>query len=338
MLSLDPKAARITWTAALTLLFLAAVYAVRGTLVVFAVALLFAYLLYPLVDRLGEKFSQKNRAPALAITYLLVMGILAAAAIAIGSTVADEARNLAEHPPDVQKYLDHLGTAHPSFAPFVQTLQGRIRDELGGLFSAAPKFGLRVLAASSSLIDLVIIPILSFFMIKDGADLRDGFLALFKEGGARAEANRTLNEIHDLLLQYMRSLLFLCCNVLVVFSAVLGLAGVPYALLLAVVAFLCEFVPLVGPLTAAAVIIAVSALSGYTHVIGVIVFLAVFRLLQDYVLSPRLMGKGVELHPLFVIFGVFAGAEIGGVSGVFLSVPVLALGRLALRRARHAVR
>ena len=56
MFGIDPKAARVTWTAAVTLILLAAVYAIRGTLVVFAIALLFAYLLFPLVERVAKRF------------------------------------------------------------------------------------------------------------------------------------------------------------------------------------------------------------------------------------------------------------------------------------------
>lgn len=104
MYGFDPKAARVTWTAALTLLLLAAIYAIRTTLVIFAVAVLFAYLLYPLVDRIGRRFSPKNRSPALALTYLLVIGLLTAIGIAIGSQVAVEARQLIAHPPDVRGF------------------------------------------------------------------------------------------------------------------------------------------------------------------------------------------------------------------------------------------
>src|SRR3569833_2476357 len=110
--------------------------------------------------------------------------------------------------------------------------------------------------------------------------------------------------------------------------------SVPYAMLLSTIAFLCEFVPLLGPLTAAGVIIAVSALSGYGHVLWVAIFLGIFRLIQDYIISPKLMGSGVELHPMLVIFGVLAGAEIAGVAGVFLSIPVLALLRLVIDGTR----
>jgi predicted PurR-regulated permease PerM len=107
---------------------------------------------------------------------------------------------------------------------------------------------------------------------------------------------------------------------------------VPYSILLAAIAFPLEFIPLVGPLTAAVIIIAVSVVSGYAHVWWVVIFLGVYRIFQDYVLSPQLMSKGVELHPLMIIFGVLAGGEIGGIAGIFLSIPALALVRLLYHR------
>ncbi len=335
MLTIDRKAARVTWTVALTILLITAIYAVRGTLLVFAAALLFAYLLYPLVARFGRGLSSKNRAPALALTYLIVIGILVAAGVAIGSRVGTEARLLAAHPPDLQGFLDRLRAAHPSFGPALDAVQDRIRDQFGGMLAAAPRYSLQILAASSNAIYIVIVPILSFFMIKDGEFLRDSFLMMFRSATARRRADDALEAIHEVLMQYMRSLLILCCTVLVVFGVVMSIIGVQYALLLAVIAFFCEFVPLMGPLTAAIVIIAVSALSGYDHLILLMAFLGIFRIVQDYILSPRLMSHGVALHPLLVIFGVFAGAEIAGVAGVFLSVPILAIARLAfIPRAR----
>jgi predicted PurR-regulated permease PerM len=330
LLGIDPKAVRATWSAALTLLLLAAIYAIRSTLIVFAVALLFAYLIDPLVELIGRRFPTKNRAPALAIAYLIVIGALTAIAVAIGSRVSAEARQLAATPPDVTGFLQRLQLSHPTLSPAIETVHDRIRDQIGELVSATPQFSLRVLAASTNILDLILIPILSFFMLKDGKILQDGFLSLFQSGGARDGAERTIAGIHALLLQYMRSLFWLCCTVLAVFSVVLSLMRVPYSLLLSAIAFLCEFVPLAGPITAAGLILIVSALSGYPHFWWVAVFLGGFRLLQDYVITPKLMSKGVELHPMLVIFGVFAGAEIGGAAGVFLSIPLLALARLLL--------
>jgi hypothetical protein len=100
------------------------------------------------------------------------------------------------------------------------------------------------------------------------------------------------------------------------------------------VTFPLEFVPLVGPLTGAVVILGTCEFNHYPHLFGVVVFLGVYRLFQDYVLSPHLMRKGVNLHPVLVLFGVFAGGELGGVGGIFLSVPVLALMRLVYYEMR----
>jgi predicted PurR-regulated permease PerM len=69
--------------------------------------------------------------------------------------------------------------------------------------------------------------------------------------------------------------------------------------------------------------------------VGALIFLVVFRVFQDYVLSPLLMRAGTEVHPLLVLFGVFAGTEIAGVPGAFLSVPALALIRIVYRRVRQ---
>jgi predicted PurR-regulated permease PerM len=110
---------------------------------------------------------------------------------------------------------------------------------------------------------------------------------------------------------------------------------VPYTVLLAALAALLEFIPIIGPLAAAIVITVVAAVSGI-NILPVLIFIAVYRVFQDYVLSPHVMGQGVEMHPLFVLFGVFAGAEIAGVPGAFLSVPVLALLRVIYIRARKS--
>jgi predicted PurR-regulated permease PerM len=92
---------------------------------------------------------------------------------------------------------------------------------------------------------------------------------------------------------------------------------------------------MLGPLAAAVLIVLVALLSG-SHAVAVLLFILCYRVFQDYVLSPHLMGKGVELHPLIVLFGVFAGAEIAGIPGTFLSVPVLALVRIVYLRIGRA--
>src|SRR5260221_477952 len=97
MLGIDRQAARYTWTAAAILLLLAAVYLIRTTLFVFIVALLFAYLLTPLVDFLDRFLpASRTRTPALIVAYLLVTGAVIFAGVELGSRIVDQAQSLIE--------------------------------------------------------------------------------------------------------------------------------------------------------------------------------------------------------------------------------------------------
>jgi predicted PurR-regulated permease PerM len=342
LLGIDPKAARCTWTAALVLLAISMVYFVRGALIVFVIALLLAYLLYPLMDLFDRHLPSKSRTPALAMTFVLAIGILACFGVLMGSVVAEQAANLAARAPALLDRLRQTPAPGPQDVnslkgQVIDFIQGQLRQHYNDVALAVPRVALSVLSASRNLIYLVVIPILSFLILRDGRDILSAFLEML--GSGHETARDTLGDIHELLLLYMRALLFLCCATFISFSIVLAAMGVPYAMLLASIAFALEFIPLVGPLTAAGIIIAVSLVSGYPHVLWLVIFLGLYRLLQDYGLSPLLMSKGVALHPLMIIFGVLAGSEIGGVAGIFLSIPVLALIRLFYHRIRklHAV-
>jgi predicted PurR-regulated permease PerM len=145
-----------------------------------------------------------------------------------------------------------------------------------------------------------------------------------------------LTDLHVLLGQFIRALVILSAATLLVYTVFFTIVRVPYGALLASLAALLEFIPVVGPFTAAVLIILAAALSGAGHILLIVVFLAVYRLFQDYVLNPHLMGAGIELHPLLVIFGALAGEELAGIPGMFLSVPAMAALRVAYVRIQKA--
>jgi predicted PurR-regulated permease PerM len=92
------------------------------------------------------------------------------------------------------------------------------------------------------------------------------------------------------------------------------------------IAGLLEFVPLVGPLTVAILALVLALLhSGFGMAFVVLLFLGVLRIVEDYVIYPRIIGTGIHLHPLAVILAILAGAEIAGIAGIFLAIPVIAV-------------
>ncbi|HUJ20236.1 MAG TPA: AI-2E family transporter [Bryobacteraceae bacterium] len=336
MLGIDRRAARYAWTAAAVVLLLLLVYLIRKTLFIFILALLFAYLLSPLVDFLDRVLpGRRTRTPALVAAYLILVGALVLIGFEIGSRVLEEANALGSvtqtAAPDAPPPKTFMTTV-------LNSIQAQIRQHTNEILGYVPKASLKVLSIAGNLIYVVVVPILSFFFIKDARVIRQQILDLFDEGPRRDLLEDLAKDTNRLLIQYMRALLILSLNTFTWFSIYLSFTGVPFSLLLAALAGLLEFVPVVGPLSAAVVVLLVAGYMGYPHLLWIVIFLVVYRIFQDYVLSPRLMSAGMELHPLMVIFGVFAGGEIAGVAGMILSVPVIALIRVLYVRLQKVRR
>lgn len=340
MLGLDRRAARYAWTVVVILLLVWLVYIVRTTLFVFTLALLFAHLLSPLVNFLDRVLpSSRTRTPALGLTYVILVAVLTLVGIQIGSRVVEQANNLSQKLPQMLTSLEtpRAVAATPTLKDqILRRAQIEIASRSSDIMEALSRAGLKALTVAGDLIYVVIVPIVAFFFLKDGHLIRDQFLDMVNVQH-RAFAEELLAEAHLLLTRYIRALVLLSLSTLTSYSVVFAIAGLSYAILLAALAAMLELIPMLGPLTAGIVILVVAAVSG-GPVLAILIFLLAYRLFQDYVLSPYLMGQGVELPPLMVLFGVFAGGELAGIPGTFLSIPVLALARilfLNLRKARR---
>jgi predicted PurR-regulated permease PerM len=343
MLGIDRRAARYAWTVALTVLALCLVYLVRRTLFVFVLALLFAYLLSPLVNLLDRAlYGNRTRGLALGLAYIIFVGVVVLIGSQIGSRVVAQANSLGQRLPGL---MENWQKANQNPPTPVTSLRDQLLDRAkaaiaahsGDIVDILSKAGLKALTAASDLLYVVIIPILAFFFLKDAQVIRQHILDLVEEGPRRDLIDDVLADIHLLLARYIRNLVALSLATFTAYSISFSIMHVPYAVLLAVVAGMLEFIPTIGPFAAGAAIVLVGAISG-ASVVAILIFLLAYRVFQDYILSPLLMKQGMELHPLMVMFGVFAGAEIAGVAGAFLSVPVLALVRVMYERLRKARR
>jgi predicted PurR-regulated permease PerM len=343
MLGIDPHAARATWTAFLIALIIFIVWLARETIVVFALALFFAYMLSPVVN-IVQRFSppKLSRNASLAIVYILLVGALVGVGIGIGSAVADQAANLTEELPKLIESQDPFAAIPLPRAldPLRDRITAAVRPQLANLdkeaFPLIRRAATEVVAHASTLLFVVLIPILIFFFLKDGASMRDTFVAWTTGGSDSILLDKIFDDIHALLGHYIRALVILSAATFVCYTVFLESTGARYSVLLGGIAAILEFIPVIGPLAAVVIIVVVQAFSGYPHLLWVLIFIVIYRLFQDYVLSPYLMGSGVELHPLLVLFGVLAGEQIAGVPGMFFSVPVIATLRVVYVRIERA--
>jgi len=340
MLGIDQRAFRVTWTVCLFALLLLIAYWIRETLMVFATAIFLAYMLAPIVF-LVERFVQKRRTLALGLVYILLIGALVGIGFALIPRLASEATSLATRLPAVLASGKLATLPLPSWAePVREQVMEALRREAANLQASVVPFIQRasteILSGVGYLLPVILVPILTFFFLKDARQIRSALLSAFDNGQHNATAELILNDIHVVLRNYTRTLVILAVASFAAWAIFLSAMGEPYDLLLAGVAGALEFLPVVGPAAALVIIMIVCGIAGAGGLIWILCFWALYRVFQDYVLNPYLMSSGVELHPLLVLFGVLAGEKIGGIPGMFFSVPVLAIGRLALMHLRAA--
>lgn len=334
---LDPRAARATWTILVFLGALGLLYAMRGVLLIVALSLFFAYLLFPLV-RLTQRWLIRSRPLAIVVVYLVVLAALGGAVLAVGPRLSTEVQSLAQQLPDMSKQIQSGELVRGLLArkgwegQQIREVDRLVQTHMGEIIGYIQQAAAALLTWLAGAWVIVLVPIFAFFILKDVERFTTTTIWRLGHQGHRGTWWGISEDLDALLGQYVRALVLLALITFVVWSGVFLAAGVPYALVLAAIGGTLEFIPVIGPLAAGVVAIGVGLFSGYAHPWLLAVFVLVWRGIQDYGTSPLVMGRGIEIHPGLVIFGVLAGGEIGGVAGMFLSVPVIAAARIVWRR------
>ncbi len=344
MLGLDRRVASGTWTVIFVLAVAAVAWLLRDVWFLLAVALFFSYMIAPVVTWTEARLPLKRaRTEALLLVYVASLVAVGSVASWVIGNAVEQASGLAERIPELVKKQDLLLTfplpswleparqsavkwathlvagGFEQFLPFLRTISGQLLLGLG------------------SLVPFLLVPIFSFFFLKDGHELSEAIVLRFAEAD-RGFVRLIFDDLHRLLAQYIRAMVLLSLSTFACFEVFFWATGMQYSTLLATWAGLLEFIPVVGPVTAGVTAVLVGAMSGYQVLVGLVIFLVVYRLFLDYVLSPLLMGAGVELHPLLVLVAILGGEHLGGIPGMFLAIPTVAAARILYLRIEERAR
>ena len=313
---------------------LVAVYYLKAILLPFVMAAALAYALNPVVNGL-----ERLGLPRTLATALIVLGMAFAAALAmfvIVPLIAHQMKELAANVPqyleDARQWLEHssqkLMAQYPGFKDALDAASRELsqswRTALAGVASGVWSSGLALLNFVSL---CLITPIVMFYLLNDWGKLTariDSYLPVDHAPTIR----RLANEMNDVLAGFVRGQGTLCLVLACLYGAGLSLIGIKWGLLIGVVAGLLSFVPYVG--------LVVGLLTGGTMaVLGswpdwkplamVAGVFAAGQVLDAALLSPRLVAGRIRLHPVWLIFALFAFAYLFGIVGVFVAVPVAAL-------------
>jgi predicted PurR-regulated permease PerM len=342
LLLLDPRTARVVFTILVIAGVLAFIYGARDTLIAFLFSVFFAYLVDPLVSHV-QPWVKGSRGRAIAVVYLVFTAVLALLGYLLGSRLAEDFSHLTKTLPSM---FERLASGEIAFTVGQQRgwsyeTQVRVQSFLAShqdeILAWAKLYAGKLAGEAKRAWWLLLVPVLGIFFLKDGAKFAQGAIDLLSRRKEREFVDAVLSDINAMLAHFIRAQLTLAVLSAVVYTIVLLLLRLQYGVVLGVMGGALEFIPMVGPLIAALSIIFIALLTAYKHVLVLLIFLGAWRLIQDYVNSPRIMGRQTELHPLAALFGVLAGAEIAGVVGVYLSIPIMASLRIVWRHWRTYV-
>jgi predicted PurR-regulated permease PerM len=318
-------------------------YRLERVVLLLAVAMYFAYVVAPLVRfaerpvSVGGRPRRLSRGLAIGLVYVVLLGSAGAGVAVLLPTLTRQLGELVSRAPVeaesfagwAQEWSRYYEASH---------MPDEVRQSINR--SALQLADAAVQSARGSLLAvvgmasygpwLILIPILAFFFLKDADGFRRAAVWALPHG-ARRRGARLFAALNVALAAYIRAQLLACVLVGIVCGAGFAVLGVPYAALLGVIAGILEFVPLVGPLLAAVASAALAALHAPVLGLWVCVFLGILRVVEDYVVYPRLIRHGTHMHPLAVILAVMAGLELGGIAGMFLAIPVVAMVTVTAR-------
>lgn len=328
----DPKTVRILCTALVFGLALAFLYAARDTLSLFLFAVLFAYFVDPLVGLLEKPL--RGRIQAIGAVYLILVGLLVGLGFLVGPKVASEGNALATSLPSLLgqagsgELVTQVGQKHGWSAARQVQIQNFFIQHKDDILGYGRAIGQKLAEPARHIWWVILIPILGIFFLKDGQLIGENLIAMGRSPENKKTLHGIVGDVNVMLGSYIRAQLILASLTLVVYTVVLSILHLKYAFILGPLAGIFEFVPVVGPAIAALIVFTIAVLTSYPHLIWIVLFLGTWRLLQDYVSAPRIMGKSLEISPLVQIFAVLAGGEIGGVIGALISVPAVATLRI----------
>lgn len=303
---------------------------IQAVLPPFIYALIFVYLLRPVVDGLEKR--GVNRVLAIAIAYLFVIAILTILMLIVVPIVIGEIRSfitsLPVHVDYVKKLL--IDVSRSAKVSESATLSGVINRISSSASEGAMAFAGRIPATAidlfGGLINFILAPLIAFYILKDLGAIKRTIEAAIPSR-YREEGMDILEKVDLVLGGFLKGQMLVALSVGVLVGASMAILGIKYALLIGIISAVFNIIPYLGPIASGipAVLLALEKSPGYALL--VIAVLTVVNQLDGLFISPNIMRQQVNLHPTVVIFALLVGGAIYGIVGLIVAIPVAAVGK-----------
>ncbi|MCH7829731.1 MAG: AI-2E family transporter [Proteobacteria bacterium] len=318
-------------------------YLLAPILTPFVAAALLAYMGDPLADRLQRL--KMPRTLAVISVFLITFIVLALLVLLVGPLIKAQVGALFQALPDIARQAEQVwlpsllgwmnvdAGEEVGIGVFLARYSDMVASWSGTILSGVGKSG-GVLAAA--VLSLFLIPILTFYMLRDWDSFMAHLGALIPES-QRQTVFSLARETDKVLGAFLRGQLLVMLALGFIYSVGLSLVGVQYALAIGVVSGLVSFVPYLGfvfGIGLAGLTVALEP-EPLLHLIGVVATFTIAQIIEGSLLTPKLVGDRIGLHPVIVIFAVLAGGQLFGFFGILLALPVAAVLSVLMRFAHN---
>ena len=323
---------------------------VREVIGIVLLAMVCAYVLRPLVQglaqvrlRVGSWEALISRSGATAIVFIvLLLGLWAVGELSAPS-LGRQVGELQSRWPALRDSVMERASAADRY--YRERLPASLRPTVdtwtksaGDLLTATATKGLGITVQGLGLIvELLLVPILTFYFLADGPGIRRQAL-FFAPRRYLASTEQLLDQADDIFQRYIKGQIILCVIAFAVVSLGLWAIGVDFYLLLGLVAGITRAVPIIGPVVGAIPILIVILITKPLPVaLWVLVLFTLMHFLESKFLMPAVLGQQLDLHPVLIIVALLIGAQVGGLLGVFLASPVLAVVKVLVAERRRGM-
>lgn len=296
----------------------------------FLIAALIAYLLYPLVEKINSLNIHKGL--AILMLYLVFFGgigyLFYRGYPAIVHQLHDLNQNLPQFIEMYQGWIYQI-YSYTSFLP--EAVHDRIDEMILTVETSLDNILAKLVGGFEKIIDMVItitvIPVLVFYFIKDYGKI-SGFFSRLIPARYRDESSLLMKQVDKGLGGYIRGQLIVSLFVSIASLVAFFLLKIKYSLLLAILMGVTNIIPYFGPIIGAVPTLAITYTTDGSKVIFVLLAIFIIQILEGNLLSPYIMGKTVEVHPVAIIFVLLLGGKLFGIWGLILAVPLLTISKV----------
>jgi len=310
-------------------------YRVKIIFIPFILAFFIAYLLNPLVHYVENK--KVPRGLAILLVYMVVFCVVTSVMVFGVPFIVEEFNRLGNVIPRLTTEIRGIITdIEGSYSRF--KLPQGIRDEIDERIKQGEALLTSVIRAAadslvklfSYLLGLIIAPFFAFYMLKDAEQIKNSFILTIPRR-YRGDVMAVLRDLDEIISSFLRGHVTISLIVGLMTGLGMFLVGVEFAFIIGLIAGIAELVPYLGPFITAVPAVSLALLVSQKTAFYAIIIILIVQQLENAVISPKILGKSLGLHPLVVIFALLAGGEIYGFAGILLAVPAAAALKVILR-------